>query len=207
VPLKRRLDCDFSYAGLKNALRLLIQSLRDEAQLGDDQMLDDQVTADLAASFQRVAITHLEEKLENAFDLVGLGKPRVRKESRNQASKRRKKERARVPWDDDGDRVVSEEAPERRDFFHESAEPPVLAVVGGVAANAEVRRRIAELCERRGWRLVVPPPRLCTDNGVMIAWSAVEKLRLGISDDPRDTDVYARWPFKEETPSEVMVAR
>lgn len=45
------------------------------------------------------------------------------------------------------------------------------------------------------WRLVVPPPRLCTDNGVMVAWAAIEKLRLGFSDVIEGQDVYARWPF------------
>ncbi len=31
--------------------------------------------------------------------------------------------------------------------------------------------------------LVCPPPVLCTDNGVMVAWAAIERLRLGQSDD------------------------
>jgi N6-L-threonylcarbamoyladenine synthase len=44
----------------------------------------------------------------------------------------------------------------------------------------------------------VPPPRLCTDNGVMVAWSAVEKLKLGFSDAVADQDVYARWPFSKQ---------
>ena len=46
-----------------------------------------------------------------------------------------------------------------------------------------------------GWRLVVPPPRLCTDNGVMVAWSAIEKLRAGYSDVVEGQDVLARWPL------------
>ena len=31
--------------------------------------------------------------------------------------------------------------------------------------------------------LIFPPPKLCTDNGVMVAWAGVEKLLLGISDE------------------------
>jgi N6-L-threonylcarbamoyladenine synthase len=27
--------------------------------------------------------------------------------------------------------------------------------------------------------LVFPPPKLCTDNGVMAAWAGIEKLNLG----------------------------
>ena len=30
--------------------------------------------------------------------------------------------------------------------------------------------------------LIFPPPGLCTDNGVMVAWAGIEKINLGISD-------------------------
>ena len=77
-------------------------------------------------------------------------------------------------------------------------QPRTLALVGGVAANAELRARVAAQCEKRGWRLAVPVPRLCTDNGVMVAWAAVEQLKLGLADETsEDQQVYARWPFKE----------
>ncbi len=47
-----------------------------------------------------------------------------------------------------------------------------LAVGGGVAANSELRRGLASICERRGVALKVPPPQLCTDNAAMIASAA-----------------------------------
>jgi hypothetical protein len=37
--------------------------------------------------------------------------------------------------------------------------------------------------------------RLCTDNGVMVAWAGIERLRLGALDDPSDMEVRARWPL------------
>jgi N6-L-threonylcarbamoyladenine synthase len=43
------------------------------------------------------------------------------------------------------------------------------ALGGGVAANSELRRRTAELCEARGVRLWLPDFSLCTDNAAMIA--------------------------------------
>ena len=46
--------------------------------------------------------------------------------------------------------------------------------------------------------MVVPPPRLCTDNGVMVAWSAIEKASLGFSDEiDEEVEVIPRWPFRE----------
>ena len=51
-------------------------------------------------------------------------------------------------------------------------EAPALVVAGGVAANASLRRTLEEKCRRRGLRLVVPPPELCTDNAAMIGAAA-----------------------------------
>jgi N6-L-threonylcarbamoyladenine synthase len=44
-----------------------------------------------------------------------------------------------------------------------------LVVVGGVAANSRVRALARERCAAAGIELRVPPMRLCTDNGAMIA--------------------------------------
>ena len=49
---------------------------------------------------------------------------------------------------------------------------PALVVVGGVAANASLRRRLGRECEGLGTKLVVPPPELCTDNAAMIGAAA-----------------------------------
>ena len=43
------------------------------------------------------------------------------------------------------------------------------AIGGGVAANSELRARIAGACEEMGVDLWVPPTALCTDNAAMIA--------------------------------------
>ena len=44
-----------------------------------------------------------------------------------------------------------------------------LVLAGGVAANSHLRRRLAELCDKMGITLVVPPISLCGDNGAMVA--------------------------------------
>jgi N6-L-threonylcarbamoyladenine synthase len=49
-----------------------------------------------------------------------------------------------------------------------------LALGGGVAANARLRRLAGELCDRRGVRLKLVEPALCTDNAAMIAAAAAE---------------------------------
>jgi N6-L-threonylcarbamoyladenine synthase len=44
-----------------------------------------------------------------------------------------------------------------------------LVIGGGVAANSRLRALAEERCEARGVRLRTPPPKLCTDNGAMVA--------------------------------------
>ena len=44
-----------------------------------------------------------------------------------------------------------------------------LLLGGGVAANSRLRALAQERCDRAGVALRVPPPRLCTDNGAMVA--------------------------------------
>jgi N6-L-threonylcarbamoyladenine synthase len=80
-------------------------------------------------------------------------------------------------------------------LFRETAgHPSALVVAGGVAANQTVRRALQRLASEAGLRLAAPPPALCTDNGAMIAWAGLERLRLGSSDDLA-TSPRARWPL------------
>jgi N6-L-threonylcarbamoyladenine synthase len=53
---------------------------------------------------------------------------------------------------------------------------------GGVAANRELRRRVAELGALRGLRTFVPPLASCTDNAAMIAYAGAVRLARGESD-------------------------
>lgn len=152
IPLQKRKDFDFSYAGLKTAVRMKTEKIAAERELESVDDLSREDKANIAASFQNVAIKHIEQRLKRAMDLL---------ES-----------------EDDGIRS--------------------LAVVGGVAANQELRKRLEGICQERSesWSMFVPPPRLCTDQGAMAAWAAIERIMVGSSDVPDDQEVYARFPFQ-----------
>ncbi len=67
-----------------------------------------------------------------------------------------------------------------------------LVVSGGVSANKEMRKRLFQAAEKRAARVFFPPPALCTDNGVMIAWAAGLRLLSGLK--RSETDRPARTP-------------
>ncbi|GGG75277.1 tRNA (adenosine(37)-N6)-threonylcarbamoyltransferase complex transferase subunit TsaD [Corynebacterium pelargi] len=56
---------------------------------------------------------------------------------------------------------------------------PTLLLGGGVAANARLRSLLGARCASAGIELLVPPLKLCTDNGVMIASLAAELIHAG----------------------------
>ena len=88
-----------------------------------------------------------------------------------------------------------------------------LVVSGGVSANKAMRRQLLQAAERRSAQVFFPPPALCTDNGVMIAWAAGLRSLHGLhhSSCERTTDaltqdlagplkgmqVRPRWPLEE----------
>jgi len=142
-PMRGRPEPNFSFAGLKTAVRLEARS---------HGVPSEQDIADLCASFQAAVMDTIVDRLAVAMAIYGA---RFGAEARN-----------------------------------------CLVVAGGVAANAELRTALQTMTEARDYRLVVPPPALCTDNAAMIAWAGAERLALGHSDS-LSVAARARWPLDE----------
>jgi N6-L-threonylcarbamoyladenine synthase len=70
----------------------------------------------------------------------------------------------------------------------------VVVLAGGVAANSVIRAAVSAVGRAWNFTLVAPPPRLCTDNAVMVAWTGIERLRLGLTDE-LDFVPRPRWPL------------
>jgi N6-L-threonylcarbamoyladenine synthase len=139
-PMLGRKGADFSFSGLKTAIRQTAESAAP---------LSYQDVADLGASFQKAVANVVRDRTTNAM---------IRFE---------------------------EEVNVRRRS---------LVVAGGVAANAELRSALALLAEERGFRIIVPPAELCTDNAAMVAWTGIERLEAGLTDS-LDFAARPRWPL------------
>ena len=142
-PLRGREGCDFSFSGLKTAVRHAVERLPPGPLAAKD-------VADLCAAFQKAVADVMADRTANAIVLFRAGCP-------------------------DGETLVA---------------------AGGVAANEALRGRIETVAADRGLSFVAPPPRLCTDNAAMVAWTGVERLALGLSDG-LDFAPRPRWPLED----------
>ena len=140
-PLSGTVGYDFSFSGLKSAVRRHVEVTE----------LTDEAVSDLAASFQLAAIEALIDRTRAALEGPEVQRAGVR----------------------------------------------ALVVAGGVAANAELSRALSGLAGEAGVKLVVPPPRLCTDNAAMVAWAGIERLQAGLTDG-LEVAARARWPLDAE---------
>lgn len=86
------------------------------------------------------------------------------------------------------------------DYFKQKyPEGKNVVVAGGVAANTYLRSRLESMAENKGLVFAAPPIRLCTDNGVMIAWAGLERFQKGYTDS-LDFKPRPRWPLDANAP-------
>lgn len=138
--------CDFSFSGLKTAVKRQIESCQ----------LNEQKIADICASFQKTVSVILGDRLINA------------------AKK-----------------------------FHQShPHSNTIVIAGGVAANQYIKSYIQNLLP--GYNIITPPIKLCTDNGIMIAWAGIERLQNGLVD-TLDFEPRSRWPLDQLSNQQIKV--
>ncbi|MBV8593162.1 MAG: tRNA (adenosine(37)-N6)-threonylcarbamoyltransferase complex transferase subunit TsaD [Caulobacteraceae bacterium] len=142
-PLVGRSNADFSFSGLKTAVRQAAVSANP---------LRPQDVANLCASFQAAVVDVVEDRMRMGLKIF----------------------RERL-----------------------GGAPNAVVIAGGVAANAAIRAVLQRLCTEAGLTMVAPPHKLCTDNGAMIAWAGVERLRLGLID-RLDAPARPRWPLDQK---------
>ena len=119
-PMLRKPGYDFSFSGLKTAVRYLLHDLGAQAQ-------EQQTRADLAAAIEAAIVDSLIARVQRAARDTGLNR---------------------------------------------------LVIAGGVSANTRLRNAAKVL----GADLWLPPPRLCTDNGAMIACATALRYQAGYVD-------------------------
>lgn len=141
-PLLKEKRLDFSFSGLKTAVRLAAEK---------EAPLSDQDVADICASFQATILKILDNRCRMAL---------------------------------------------RRFQAEFPGQIPRFVVAGGVAANQAIGQLLKDVAADFEAQMVVPPIKLCTDNGAMIAWAGLERFNLGARDGS-DFQARPRWPLDD----------
>lgn len=69
-----------------------------------------------------------------------------------------------------------------------------LVIAGGVSANVRLRAGLAELMDKLGGKVYYPRGEFCTDNGAMIAYAGLQRLKAGQVEDLA-VKGQPRWPL------------
>ncbi|WP_428944243.1 tRNA (adenosine(37)-N6)-threonylcarbamoyltransferase complex transferase subunit TsaD [Pantoea sp. FN060301] len=74
-----------------------------------------------------------------------------------------------------------------------------LVIAGGVSANRTLRAKMAAVMKARGGEVFYARPEFCTDNGAMIAYAGMVRMKGGTRGELSVT-VRPRWPLAELSP-------
>ncbi|MGJ8692985.1 MAG: tRNA (adenosine(37)-N6)-threonylcarbamoyltransferase complex transferase subunit TsaD [Thalassotalea sp.] len=74
-----------------------------------------------------------------------------------------------------------------------------LVIAGGVSANTSLREKLAMTTAKLGGKVYYPRPEFCTDNGAMIAFAGMQRLKSGVSAD-LTFKATPRWPLDSLPP-------
>ncbi|QBY03721.1 tRNA (adenosine(37)-N6)-threonylcarbamoyltransferase complex transferase subunit TsaD [Thalassotalea sp. HSM 43] len=69
-----------------------------------------------------------------------------------------------------------------------------LVIAGGVSANTSLREKLAATMQKLNGKVYYPRPEFCTDNGAMIAFAGMQRLKSGVSAD-LTFKANPRWPL------------
>jgi N6-L-threonylcarbamoyladenine synthase len=69
-----------------------------------------------------------------------------------------------------------------------------LVIAGGVSANTSLREKLGEITKKLGGEVFYPRPEFCTDNGAMIAYAGLQRLKAGTNAD-LSFKATPRWPL------------
>ena len=152
IPMKGRTGCDFSFSGLKTAVRNHVEKL-------PAGKLDYNDVADLCYAFQETTAQIVTDRCTNAIAIFK--------------------------------------------SLYKTEHKPAMVVSGGVAANKRIRQALLDLSESEGLEFVAPPLELCSDNGAMIAWTGLERLKRNMTD-PLDTPARPRWPLDPTSENKIQ---
>lgn len=173
--------CAFSLSGLKSAVDRTIQTMLaeqyKEAPYSTPSLLPFDTAAAVANAFETAVCLHLVDQITRALSWMLVQQkagslPYYFEESTQTYHFNTPSEAASAPTSSPSSTIP----PSLQPLPYPQAFPR-LVLCGGVASNAAVRSALERCVQSVQGKMYVPPQKLCTDNGLMIAWAAFEGMR------------------------------
>ncbi len=169
-PFYKQPHCDFSFSGLKTAIRECIarssSSAKCEAPLTEDPFITSQLHCS-SIKYEDPGTCH-EMDLRSKAPTSSLSRMTTSEISDLCASIQH---------------TVSKILIDRLSQAFKITPHKQIVIAGGVAANQYIRRQLTTFCETQKRTLIVPPVKLCTDNAAMVAWTGIEMMQHNITPD------------------------
>lgn len=192
LPLKSSKELAFSFSGLKNATRLLIQSFLDSHASGttSDTKSSTRTKSSLDFASSHTSNTNSNHNPNPTSNFASSPARTLDKE--NILSER---EIAHICASFQ-EVAISHICDKLTRYFVQKLEQnqPVqtLGIVGGASANLALRSAILDICERYGANLILAPLEFCADNAAMIGRAGIEEYLAGNFSDTHSLEISPR---------------
>lgn len=194
LPLKSSKELAFSFSGLKNATRLLIQSFLDSHASG--------VKSDTKSSARTKPKSSLDFASNHTSSTAS--SHNLTPASNFASSPARTLDRESILSEREiahicasfQEAAISHICDKLTRYFAQKLEKnqPVqtLGIVGGASANLALRSAILGICERYGAELILAPLEFCSDNAAMIGRAGIEEYLAGNFSDTHSLEISPR---------------
>lgn len=192
LPLKSSKELAFSFSGLKNATRLLIQSFLDSHASG---IKSDTKSSTRTKSSLDFASNHTSSTASNhnPNSASSFASSPARTLDRESILSEREIAHICASFQE---AAISHICDKITRYFVQKLEQnqPVqtLGIVGGASANLALRSAILGICERYGANLILAPLEFCADNAAMIGRAGIEEYLAGNFSDTRSLEISPR---------------
>lgn len=192
LPLKSSKELAFSFSGLKNATRLLIQSFLDSHASGatSDTKSSTRTKSSLDFASSHTSNTNSNHNPNPTSNFASSPARTLDKE--NILSER---EIAHICASFQ-EAAIFHICDKLTRYFVQKLEQnqPVqtLGIVGGASANLALRSAILDICERYGANLILAPLEFCADNAAMIGRAGIEEYLAGNFSDVNSLEISPR---------------
>lgn len=195
LPLKSSKELAFSFSGLKNATRLLIQSFLDShassAEIKSSTKSSLKSSLDFALNHTSSTTYATSSHKQNLASNFALNPARTL----DRESILSEREIAHICASFQ-EAAISHICDKLTRYFAQKLEQnqPVqtLGIVGGASANLALRSAILDICKRYGAELILAPLEFCADNAAMIGRAGIEEYLAGNFSDVDSLEISPR---------------